>query len=85
MTKTAVITARIDTETLDALDVLAVTRERTRAWLVAKAIERFVREESELHAFLKAGEDAIDRGDYLTQDEMTAEIERWKQSRKRAA
>ncbi len=85
MTKTAVITARIDTETLDALDALAVTRERTRAWLVAKAIERFVREESELHAFLKEGEDAIDRGDYLTQDEMTAEIERWKRSRKRAA
>jgi predicted transcriptional regulator len=85
MTKTAVITARIDTETLDALDALAATRERTRAWLVAKAIERFVREESELHAFLKEGEDAIDRGDYLTQDEMTAEIERWKRSRKRAA
>lgn len=85
MTKTAVITTRIDIGTLDALDALAVTRERTRAWLVAKAIERFVREESALHAFLKEGEDAIDRGDYLTQDEMTAEIERWKRSRKRAA
>ena len=53
--------------------------------LVGKAIERFVREEHEQFAFLKEGEDAIDRGDYLTHDEMVAEVRQWKLSRQRAA
>ena len=84
MTKSAVITARIDQDTLASLDELAAMQERTRAWLVGKAIERFVREEHEQFAFLKEGEDAIDRGDYLTHDEMVAEVRQWKLSRQRA-
>lgn len=85
MSKTAVITARVAPDTLASLDALAESEQRSRAWLVGKAIERFVREETEFAAFLKEGEDAIDRGDYLTQEEMEAEIARWKRDRKRAA
>lgn len=72
MSKTAVITARLDAETLAALDALAAKRERSRAWLVAKAIKRFVEEETAFDAFLQEGEDAIERGDYLTQEQMEA-------------
>ena len=72
--KTSVVTARLDQETLDGLDKLAEYHERSRAWLVAKAIKQYVKEESEFFAFLKEGEDAIDRGDYLTQEEMEAWI-----------
>ncbi|MBX9881148.1 MAG: ribbon-helix-helix protein, CopG family [Sphingomonas sp.] len=75
MSKTAVITARLDAETLAALDALAAKRERSRAWLVAKAIKRFVEEEAALDAFLQAGEDDFARGDYLTHEELVAEIE----------
>ena len=85
MSKTAVITARLEEETLKALDALAESQERTRAWLVAKAVERYVREEVEFLAFIKEGEDAIDRGDYLTHEEMIADIKSWKLGRKRAA
>ncbi|MES1973070.1 MAG: ribbon-helix-helix protein, CopG family [Pseudomonadota bacterium] len=85
MSKTAVITARLDEETLKSLDALAQSQERTRAWLVAKAIQRYVKEETEFRAFVKEGEDAIDRGDYLTHEEMIAEIKSWKLGRKRAA
>ena len=81
MNKSAVVTARLDPETLQALDALATSRERTRAWLVEKAIKRFVEEETEFDAFIKAGEDAIDRGEYLTQEEMEA----WFENRYRAA
>jgi predicted transcriptional regulator len=85
MSKTAIVTARLDPETLESLDALATARERTRAWLVEKAVKRFVEEENEFDAFLKEGEDAIDRGDYLTHDEMMAEIRAWQRDRKTAA
>jgi len=35
-------------------------------------VKQYVKEESEFFAFLQAGEDAIDRGEYLTQEEMEA-------------
>ena len=75
MSKTAVITARLDAETLTALDALAAKRERSRAWLVAKAIKRFVEQETAFDAFVQEGDDAIDRGDYLTHEQLVAEIE----------
>lgn len=81
----SVVTARIDPKTLESLDALAAARERTRAWLVEKAVKRFVEEETEFEAFLKEGEDAIDRGDYLTHEELVAELRRWQQDRKTAA
>ena len=83
MTK-AVITARIDADTLAALDALAARRERTRAWIVAKAIERYVEAETAFDAFLQEGEDAIARGDYLTHDELVAEIEAMRLGKKAA-
>ena len=85
MSKTTVITARIDPDTLASLDELAESQERTRAWVVAKAIKRYVKEETEFRAFIKEGEDAIERGEYLTHEEMIADIARWKRERRRAA
>ena len=81
MSKTAVITARVDEATLQSLDALAESQERTRAWLVAKAIKRYVEEETAFRAFIKEGEDAIDRGEYYTQEQM----EEWFASRYRTA
>jgi len=81
MSKSAVITTRIDEDTLQALDTLAADQERTRAWLAAKAIKRYVEEETAFRAFIKQGEDAIDRGEYYTQEQM----EEWFESRYRTA
>jgi predicted transcriptional regulator len=79
--KTSIVTARLDNETLAGLDRLAEYHERSRAWLVAKAIKQYVKEESEFFAFLKGGEDAIERGDYLTHEELMAEIKGMRQQR----
>lgn len=79
MSKTAVITTRIDEDTLRALDVLAADQERTRAWLVAKAIKRYVEEETAFRAFVQAGIDSADRGDLISQEEM----EDWFEQRRR--
>jgi predicted transcriptional regulator len=70
MSKTAVITARIDNDTLARLEKLADAQERSRAWLVNKAVSKFVEEETAFLAFVQEGEDAINQGDFYSQDEM---------------
>lgn len=77
--KTSVITARLDPETLAGLDKLAEYHERSRAWLVAKAVKQYVKNESEFFAFLQEGEDAVERGEYLTHEELMAEIKGMRQ------
>ena len=72
MSKSVVITARVDEPVAIQLDQLASQWERSRAWLVSKAIERFIADEQVFDAFVKEGEDQIDSGDYLTQEQMEA-------------
>jgi predicted transcriptional regulator len=74
MSKTSVITARIDSDTLAGLDKLAEHQDRSRAWLVSKAVAKYVREETAFFAFLQEGEDAIERGDFVTHEELIAEL-----------
>lgn len=81
MSKPHVITARLDDETMAGLNRLAEYHERSRAWLVAKAVKEYVKEETEFFAFLQEGEDAIDRGEYLTHEELVAEIEAMKKQK----
>eukprot|EP01035_Chromulina_nebulosa_P037657 gene37657-50841_t len=76
MSKTSVITARIDVDLSDRIDALAAKLDRSRAWIMSKAIERFVEEETAFRAFIQAGEDSIDRGEFFTQEEM----EEWAES-----
>lgn len=74
MSKSQVITARIDPETMAMMDRLAKAQGRSRSWLAARAIEKMARAETAFMDFVKEGEDAIARGEYLTQDEMEAWI-----------
>ena len=79
MSKTAVITARVDEETLQSLDALAESQDRTRAWLVAKAVKRYVEEETEFRAFVRAGIESADRGELIDQEDMEAWFEQRRQ------
>ncbi len=81
MSKTTVITARLEPELLAKLDALAARIDRSRAWVVAKAVERYVEEELEYREFLQVGIDAADRGDLVSQEEMEA----WFEARHRQA
>ncbi|CAN5648932.1 hypothetical protein BH10PSE14_BH10PSE14_01240 [soil metagenome] len=75
MSKTSVITARIDADLSDRLDALAAKLDRSRAWIMSKAIERFVDEETAFRAFIQEGIDAADRGEVYSQEEMEAWVE----------
>lgn len=80
MSKQHVITARVDEATLAGLNRLVEHHDRSRAWLVAKAVERYVKEETEFFAFVQEGEDSIDGGEFYTQEQM----EEWLQGLKAA-
>lgn len=70
MSKSQVITARIDPEVMALVDRIAAAQGRSRSWLAARAIEKMARAETAFMDFVKEGEDAIARGEYLTQEQM---------------
>jgi predicted transcriptional regulator len=74
MSKIVVVTARITEELSADLDELARFRERSRAWLVEKAIAAFVERELDLYRSLEQAEAEIERGDYLTHEEFMAQL-----------
>jgi predicted transcriptional regulator len=81
MSKSAVITARLDNDALGKLDQLSTMLDRSRAWIVAKAVQRYVDEELEFRAFVQQGIDEADRGELISQEDMEA----WFEARHRQA
>lgn len=69
-----VVTTRIDTETAARLGRLADTFDRSRSWMLTQAVKRYVDEGIEFLDGLKSATDALDRGEFVTQDEMEHEF-----------
>jgi len=70
--KTAVVTSRLTADLLADVDRLARELDRSRAWIVARAIERYVSEELEFIEFIKEGEADLEAGRVHSQEEMEA-------------
>ncbi len=70
MSKTAVIAARIDEETLALVDQVSRAHNRSRGWFAARAIADAARREADYLAFVKEGIDAADRGDLIPHEEV---------------
>ena len=66
----APFTVRLDESTLSALDQLAEKTERTRNWLVSRAIEDFVALNTWQIGKIEAGLKAADLGDFASDDEL---------------
>jgi predicted transcriptional regulator len=66
----AAFTVRLDETTLGALDRLAEKTERSRNWLVAKAIEDYIALNAWQVGKIEAGIAAADRGDFSSDDEL---------------
>jgi predicted transcriptional regulator len=75
MSKTAVITTRVDEETLARVDQVAKATGRSRAWFAEKAIREAAEREADFLAFVQVGIDAADRGDLIPHEQVVAEIE----------
>ncbi|WCT72107.1 ribbon-helix-helix protein, CopG family [Sphingomonas naphthae] len=74
MSKTAVITARLDEETMALVDKVAKAQGRSRAWFAAHAIQRAAEKEADFLAFVQEGIDAADRGDVIPHEDIVARV-----------
>ena len=71
------VTTRIDEETQSRLDQLAKATDRSRSWLVADAIRRYVEEEGWQVAAIEEGVRQADAGDFATEDEVKGAFAEW--------
>jgi predicted transcriptional regulator len=74
MSKSAVITARVDEETLALVDRVSKALNRSRAWFVARAVTEAAHQEAEFLAFVQEGIDAADRGELIPHEEVFARV-----------
>jgi predicted transcriptional regulator len=71
------VTARIDEATQSSLDKLAKATDRSRSWLVADAVRRYVAEESWQIAAIEEGVRQAEAGNFATKAEVRAAFARW--------
>ncbi len=71
------VTARIEAETLKQLDALAQATHRSRSWLVADAIKRYVDEEGWQIAAIEEGVRQADAGLFVSPEEVQVALSRW--------
>ena len=75
MTQTTVITARIDAELAARLDRLSTAYDRSRGWMMTRALERYLDEELDLLGSLEAAEADSAAGRVFSQEEVEAMFE----------
>lgn len=75
MNRPAAITARVDEATADKLDQLASELDRSRSWLIAKAVQEYVERETEFREMIRVAEEDFAAGRVHTQEEMEAWLE----------
>lgn len=74
---TAAFTLRIDEATLEALDRLAEKTDRSRNWLVSKAIEEYISLNAWQIAKTEAGIAAADLGDFANDEDVARVLRKY--------
>jgi predicted transcriptional regulator len=75
MSKTAVITARVDEETLKLVDRVSKAHNRSRGWFAARAIAEAARKEADFLAFVQEGVDDIEAGRFVEHEVVVARLD----------
>jgi predicted transcriptional regulator len=75
--RSAVITARLDPETLALVDRVSRAQGRSRSWFAARAIRHVAEQEARFLAFVEEGRAATQRGEIVEHEEVEAMIESW--------
>jgi predicted transcriptional regulator len=70
-------TVRIDDNTIERIDGLASTLNRSRSWVVKQAIERFLDYEEWFAQEVKEALEEVERREIATQDEVAARFKKW--------
>ena len=85
MSDGAAVTVQVSVETLSAIETIAARRGISTERFASDVIRQVAEEEAALMADIAEGRRQIAAGDYLTHEELVAEIQRWKRERRRAA
>lgn len=75
MSKTAVITTRLDSETIDLVDRVASAGGHSRARFVAMAVTQAAQREAAFLAFVQEGLDDLDAGRTVPHETVMAELD----------
>ena len=74
----ASLTVRMDDHAkLEKLDQLALSMDRSRNWIVNRAIDRYIAEQAWQIAKIQQGIGEADRGDFASEDEVNAAFARF--------
>ena len=84
MSKSAVVTTRLDDATLALVDKIAAAQGRSRSWFAAEAIRLVAESEGEFLAFVQAGIDSADRGELTPQDAVFTRLRQRRRERSEA-
>lgn len=71
------ITARLDDDTQHRLGLLAQATKRSRSWLVAEAVRKYVKDEEWQITAIQEGINDADAGNFATEEEVKNVFARW--------
>ena len=73
------LSLRLDEETIEKLDLLAKATERSRGWLMARAVSRYVEHESWQVEAIKQALEKLENGSarFASQETVEAWVEGW--------
>lgn len=69
MPGTKVLTAHVPIELADKVDLLAENSERSRGWIIKRALAEYVEREELRQALIQEGLDAVERGETVSHAE----------------
>ena len=75
MSKSSVVTARIDAETVALIDRVVASRGQSRSKFVAQVLTEAAQREAAFLAFVQQGIDELDRGEGIPHDTVMAELD----------
>jgi predicted transcriptional regulator len=75
--KSATVSAKLEPSIAEKLDLLAKATARSRSFLVAEAIETYVKDQAWQIKAIQAGIEEADKGKFATDKEVTKTFKSW--------
>lgn len=75
MRKTAVVTTRLDADTVELVDRIVEARGQSRSWFIARVVSEAARREEAFLAFVQQGIEELDRGEGIAHEVVMAELD----------
>ncbi|MES2057931.1 MAG: ribbon-helix-helix protein, CopG family [Pseudomonadota bacterium] len=75
MSKTSVVTTRLDAETVELVDRIVEARGQSRSWFIARVVGEAARREQAFLDFVQQGIDELDRGEGIPHDVVMSELD----------